>query len=332
MYYLYSITNTVNNKRYIGITHDFKHRFYEHRYKLRNGKHHSIKLQRAWDKYGEASFDFSILSTIEGDFLDASQVEIQTIEKYNSYYDGYNASFGGDGTNFAKITDETRAKMSKAMMGNSYGLGKKRTDETRARMSESMKKCKDMEARKKRASEIFKKLWADESFRAKMAELNKGNTYSLGKKMPDSAKRTLSENQLGELNSFYGKRHSKDTKKLLSDMVKERWKDKTYADKVKVGMANSEANKARIERLRVTMRGKRGKISVIDAVRIKYQYACGKKVKDIVKHYPNLTANYIGKICYGSTFSYLPRDKACLHDMLINYQSDEKLLEGLETR
>ena len=99
MYYLYSITNTVNNKRYIGITHNLKNRFYEHQYKLRNGKHHSKKLQRAWDKYGESSFSFSVLDTIEGDFLEASQAEVKTIEKYNSYYNGYNETLGGDGQN-----------------------------------------------------------------------------------------------------------------------------------------------------------------------------------------------------------------------------------------
>ncbi len=332
MYYLYSITNTVNNKRYIGITHNLKNRFYEHQYKLRNGKHHSKKLQRAWDKYGESSFSFSVLDTIEGDFLEASQVEVKTIEKYNSYYNGYNASFGGDGTNFAKITDETKAKLSEAMKGNHFGLGKKRTAETRAKMSKSMKNCVDMDDRRKRASEVFKKLWADESFRDKMAKLNKGNKYSLGKKMPESARMAISEKQSGELNSFYGKSHSKETKELLSSISKERWKDETYANKVRAGMANSDANKARIEKLRFTMRGKRGKISVLDAVHIKYQYACGERVKDISKNFPNLTDNYVGKVCYGSTFSYLPKDKCQLHDMLINYQSDEKLLEGLETR
>ena len=90
---VYMIKNKVNGKFYIGSSVDIAYRWARHKRQLRNGNHHSIHLQRAWDKYGEASFDFSILSTIEGDFLDASQVEIQTIEKYNSYYGCYNRRY-----------------------------------------------------------------------------------------------------------------------------------------------------------------------------------------------------------------------------------------------
>lgn len=48
--YIYHITNTVNNKRYIGQTINFQVRKNTHLRNLRDNKHYSLKLQRAWNK------------------------------------------------------------------------------------------------------------------------------------------------------------------------------------------------------------------------------------------------------------------------------------------
>ena len=55
---VYQIENTVNGKRYVGSSNQIERRFYLHKWDLKRGKHHSITLQRAWDKYGEESFCF----------------------------------------------------------------------------------------------------------------------------------------------------------------------------------------------------------------------------------------------------------------------------------
>lgn len=55
---IYEIVNTVNGKRYVGSAASFASRWRVHRHHLRKGKHHSVALQRAWDKYGEGSFIF----------------------------------------------------------------------------------------------------------------------------------------------------------------------------------------------------------------------------------------------------------------------------------
>ena len=58
---IYQIRNLVNGKVYVGSAVNLQHRRREHRSDLRNGNHHSIKLQRAYNKYGESSFAFEIL-------------------------------------------------------------------------------------------------------------------------------------------------------------------------------------------------------------------------------------------------------------------------------
>lgn len=58
---VYYIEHKVSGKKYIGSSSDLKKRFQTHRRQLRKGTHANIKLQRSWDKYGEAAFAFAIL-------------------------------------------------------------------------------------------------------------------------------------------------------------------------------------------------------------------------------------------------------------------------------
>ena len=58
---IYKITNIINNKIYIGSSKDVSKRFKTHLRSMKNGTHHSIYLQRAFDKYGEDNFNFSVL-------------------------------------------------------------------------------------------------------------------------------------------------------------------------------------------------------------------------------------------------------------------------------
>lgn len=62
---IYAIKNTLNNKMYIGSTACFKTRWRRHRQCLRGGYHHSLHLQRSYDKLGESRFVFIILEECE---------------------------------------------------------------------------------------------------------------------------------------------------------------------------------------------------------------------------------------------------------------------------
>ena len=80
---VYTITNTINNKIYVGsTTRLFCQRWGDHRVQLRSNKHHNIHLQRAWNKYGEDSLDFIILTTCGEHQLLKKEAEF--IKKYNS--------------------------------------------------------------------------------------------------------------------------------------------------------------------------------------------------------------------------------------------------------
>jgi len=87
---VYGMKCNVNKKFYIGATgRTFHKRKSEHIRRLNKKEHHSRKLQRAWDKYGEESFEFIILEqNINQEML--AEREQYWINYHNSYNKGYN--------------------------------------------------------------------------------------------------------------------------------------------------------------------------------------------------------------------------------------------------
>lgn len=70
---IYKIINKVNGKFYLGSTNNFNRRVRDHSNLLNKNKHHSILLQRAWNKYGENNFDFKIIEIVNGDLKKKEQ-------------------------------------------------------------------------------------------------------------------------------------------------------------------------------------------------------------------------------------------------------------------
>lgn len=62
---IYSITNTTNGKVYIGSSVNVRKRMTHHRGRLRKNEHVNSYLQQAWNKYGEAVFEFKLLEIVE---------------------------------------------------------------------------------------------------------------------------------------------------------------------------------------------------------------------------------------------------------------------------
>lgn len=86
---IYKITNKINNKPYIGSSNNIERRWRQHISLLNNNKHHSIKLQRAWNKYGQDNFEFEIIE--ECDVEKLLYLEQFYIDKYKAYFEGYNS-------------------------------------------------------------------------------------------------------------------------------------------------------------------------------------------------------------------------------------------------
>lgn len=85
---IYVIRCKVTGKVYVGSSKNIKVRWRHHRRMLKSGTHHSIKLQRAWDKYGEDAFEFKIVEEVIDGLL--TIYEQVYINHYNSPVDGYN--------------------------------------------------------------------------------------------------------------------------------------------------------------------------------------------------------------------------------------------------
>lgn len=62
---VYTITNMVNGKQYVGSSGDIERRWTIHKGKLRAGTADSYKLQRDWSQYGEDAFQFLVMEEVQ---------------------------------------------------------------------------------------------------------------------------------------------------------------------------------------------------------------------------------------------------------------------------
>lgn len=134
---IYMIKNLISNKCYIGQTTDrFVERFWNHQWKLINQTHDNIHLQRAWNKYGEANFEFKVLNVCNNDDK-INKLEVFYINLFSE--NSYNISAGGQGKSSPM---SSHAKKIIGEKNRIHMLGRKHTEETKLKMSLSRKgKC-----------------------------------------------------------------------------------------------------------------------------------------------------------------------------------------------
>ena len=95
--YIYKIYNDINDKLYIGKTlSPIEERFKQHCYDKDKRQCEQRPLYKAMNKYGIEHFHIELIEEYEIDKL--SQRECYWIEYYDTYYSGYNATRGGDGS------------------------------------------------------------------------------------------------------------------------------------------------------------------------------------------------------------------------------------------
>jgi len=201
---IYQIQSKIKPERiYIGSAVSIRQRRYEHLFHLRKNKHHSRKLQRHYNKYGESDLVFIIVELCFPEFLTAR--EQYYINKLKPWF------------NIRKIAESN--------------LGLKCSDETRQKISESLKGRILSEKHRKNISEGHKGIICSEETRQKMSKSLIGKHHSeetckkigeasKSRKHTEKTKRKMSEARRGENHLMFGKHHSREVKKRISDSVK----------------------------------------------------------------------------------------------------------------
>ena len=143
---IYRIVNTVNGRVYVGSASCLGGRRKAHEYRLKAGNHHSIKLQRAWNKYGESAFVFEVIEQVSGE---ASLLEREQhwIDHYDAAKVGYNVAAVAGRTVGIVWTEEQKRKASESKKGvkkspehvakmSAVRIGKTHSEETRRKIGE----------------------------------------------------------------------------------------------------------------------------------------------------------------------------------------------------
>ena len=117
---IYAIVCTSTNKYYIGQAVNIKKRWATHLSTLKRNIHFNIKLQRAWNKYGESSFCFIILEECNN-LMEREQFYI---DKYESSTSGFNLRATADNSlgwwKNKTRSEETKRKISIALTGHKF--------------------------------------------------------------------------------------------------------------------------------------------------------------------------------------------------------------------
>ena len=188
-YTVYCLTNTVNGKRYIGITNNFRRRWLDH-------QRHDYVIGRALRKHGKESFRISVLYS-RLSFEMAAELEKRLILEMDTIMpNGYNVASGGGGGNTIagftdeemevykqkqreanlgkELSDETKRKIGKASKGNKYNLGRKLTDEHKRKIGEAGKGRVVSDETRVKFSEIHKGKIIPSEMRCRISESLKG--------------------------------------------------------------------------------------------------------------------------------------------------------------
>jgi len=213
---IYQIQSKIKpNRIYIGSSINVKYRWQIHLNCLRKNKHHSIKLQRHYNKYGEADLQFSVLLGCPKDGL---------ISNEQFFLDIYKPYFN--------LCPNAGSK-----------LGSKSSEETKKKISESHKGCVTWnkgkylsETTKRKMSEVKKGKHLSEETKRRMSECKKGNKNWLKRVFTEETKRKISESKKGKINS-------KEHRKKISEALKGRRLSESTKQKMSEARINYFKNK-----------------------------------------------------------------------------------------
>jgi group I intron endonuclease len=172
---VYTITCTVNERRYVGSSGSIHNRWKYHRSMLNSGQHPIALLQSDWNEHGAGAFQFRVVAKIAESSV-RLVAEQALLDAYEAVKYGYNVASGVIASTGTRLSDEHKMAISAA------NKGVPKTAEHRAKLSAAHKALWDSRG-------------LTPEIRERMAELGR-----LGKGRPKSAetRQRMSEAQKGK--------------------------------------------------------------------------------------------------------------------------------------
>ena len=231
---VYSITNKLNNKKYICVTlhTTLKHAIYSHRHRAKvimrrmklkpTSRMGKSPFHRALARYGESNFKYRVIDTFYNK-TDAYACKERLIDKYNTMNPeyGYNCTTGGNKSfknaphvkerlsvsHTGKIMPESWVVFMRDEVKNNpekhptFQKGYKHTQEAREKMRQGQLNSDYVktEEHKKRTSDTMKKRWQEPETIAKMANRKRGV-------VTEETRRKLRKTSGGKNNGMYGRK------------------------------------------------------------------------------------------------------------------------------
>lgn len=222
---IYKVTCLINNKIYIGKTlYSLNKRKNDH---ISCSAKNDTYFHKAISKYNPNNFSWEIIE--ENDKEKLPKREQYWIKKFNSFGEGYNLTYGGDGNLGWIPSEETKIKMREANSGeNSPWYNKKHTPEQIDKIKNSIKLWWEtipneiLEKRNKNISISRKGKPLTEEHRKNIAKANKGNIVIISPEQKIIMSKRKKEWYKTHKNPMFGRKHSEKTKKRMKIKAKQR--------------------------------------------------------------------------------------------------------------
>ena len=210
---IYKITNQINGHSYIGLSTNIHSRWLQHLSPASWGRDNENPLYRAFAKYGIDNFKFEVLEECQPEEL--GEREKYYISLYNTYYDGYNRTPGGQNNHH-----ETHPK---------HKLTKEDVIDIRIRYG-NLERCNEVYELYKDCigQSGFNKIWKGETWKGVMEEVytpenKRFHDHDTGNKGSKNGRAKLTEEEVRTI-----RLRRKD-----GDNIREVYKD--YSDKLTYG-------------------------------------------------------------------------------------------------